>query len=372
MKLAVISNMRGCSWAGSETVWHLATIRALNQGHEVSALLHPDLKEANEIVEFRGAGGKMRFWSPFPIARFQNLKERILPTFPAGYLDAFDSLLISLGSLPALCYVPGLFDGLLRTSARTVLLCQFNAAHLPISVDERGKVGKIIRRSAACLFASQRNVDEARRQFAMDPPNVVVLGNPVRVILDQPMPWPMEEGIIRFASVARLETAWKGQDILLDILRQPEWIARDWHLTLYGSGPDEQHLRSLVQFFGLPDRVTFGGFVSDLKEIWSKNHLLVMPSHGEGLPLAALEAMMFGRPVLLSDVGGNRELVEDGITGFVADAPTIRSFGDALERAWASRGTWAEMGRKAHMVAKKIAASNATDKLLGIWTGSYN
>src|SRR5260370_39732826 len=44
MRLAVISNMSGCKWAGSETVWHLAALRALQDHHEVSVLLHPDIR----------------------------------------------------------------------------------------------------------------------------------------------------------------------------------------------------------------------------------------------------------------------------------------------------------------------------------------
>ena len=61
--------------------------------------------------------------------------------------------------------------------------------------------------------------------------------------------------------------------------------------------------------------------------------------------------MLCARPVLATDVAGNSEVVEDGITGFLADAPTARSLGNAMERLWANRAKIEAMGRAG---AKKI------------------
>jgi glycosyltransferase involved in cell wall biosynthesis len=370
MKLAVISNVTGYRWAGSETTWHRAALQALAAGHQVTAILHPDLAASEQAAGFVRAGGRIRLWRRPGIARLQPLQERFRPNFPSSLLDGFDSILVSLGSLPALCNVPGLDRGLLRTSARFVLFCQFNAEHLPISPRERDTVAAILRRSACCIFVARRNLDDARRQFAVSLPDARVIGNPIRQVLAEPMAWPEPEIPAHFACVARFETAWKGQDLLLDVLRQAPWRVRDWHLTFYGEGPDSEHLRRLAAHFGLSDRVAFAGFVSDLSGIWTSNHLLLLPSHGEGLPLAALEAMMFGRPIVATDVGGNAEIVVEGVTGFLADAPTVRSFQAALERAWQGRARWAEIGWAAHQKASQLAAADATGALLGVWTGT--
>jgi glycosyltransferase involved in cell wall biosynthesis len=109
-------------------------------------------------------------------------------------------------------------------------------------------------------------------------------------------------------------------------------------------------LERLAQRLGLSGRVVFAG-QSAIAEIWASNHVLVMPSRREGLPLAMVEAMLCGRPVVATDVAGHSEILEDGVTGFLADAPTVNSMANALERFWIRRADAVEIGAAA---AKKI------------------
>ena len=372
MKLAIISNVSGYPWAGSETLWHLAAMQALKERHSVTAILHPDLMPARQVAEFCQAGGVVQFWQSFPIARFQGIKEKLFPSFPAKGLRQFDGILVSVGSLPAINYVPGLVEGLLNTKTPYILLCQFNADHLNISPRERNAVSKVMAKSNVCHFVSRRNLQETRRQFAIEPPKAQVTLNPIRNILENPWPWPDNSLPISFASVARFETAWKGQDLLLDIFSKSQWRERNWQIRFYGRGPDLEHLRRLTTFLKLDDRVFFEGFVQELSDIWSKNHVLLMPSHGEGTPLAALEAMMYGRPVVATDVGGNTEIIQDGVTGFIAEAATVFSFSKALERAWQAQKQWREMGLAAHEYVYRRSVEDPAKALLESWTAAAN
>ena len=95
---------------------------------------------------------------------------------------------------------------------------------------------------------------------------------------------------------------------------------------------------------GLSDRVTFAGFAA-VEDIWAENHVLVTPSRFEGLPLAMVEAMLCARPVVATDVAGHAEVVEDGVTGFLADAPTVGAIAAALERFWVRREDAEEIGK---------------------------
>jgi glycosyltransferase involved in cell wall biosynthesis len=119
---------------------------------------------------------------------------------------------------------------------------------------------------------------------------------------------------------------------------------------LYGDGENRGGLERLARRLGLADRIVFEGHVADVEKIWSLNHVLVMPSRIEGLPLAVVEAMLCGRPVVATDVAG-AEVIEDGVTGFLAEAATVGCMGNALERFWARKEDTTEIGATA---AKRI------------------
>jgi glycosyltransferase involved in cell wall biosynthesis len=67
-----------------------------------------------------------------------------------------------------------------------------------------------------------------------------------------------------------------------------------------------------------------------------------------GILLALFEAMQSGRPVVVTDLGGNAGWIEDGQTGFSAKAPTPKSFDTALNRAWQAQNDWEQIGIKDH------------------------
>jgi glycosyltransferase involved in cell wall biosynthesis len=92
--------------------------------------------------------------------------------------------------------------------------------------------------------------------------------------------------------------------------------------------------------------VSFAGNVA-VEKIWQENHIMVMPSRHEGMPLTIVEAMFSGRPVLATNVGGNSELIKDGMTGFLAEAAVAECFGRALERMWVQRDGLEAMGKLA-------------------------
>lgn len=360
--------MSGEVWGGSETVWYLAGLLALKQGHEITLLVSRSVSESVQVADILQKGGKLKIWEATSIPRLQPIKEKLFPTFREDYLNSFDALMISLGALPSVCNIPGLASRLIHSKLPYMVLCHGNSDHFSISPFERSTVREVMLRSRACIFLSQRNLEQARRQFALDPPGARILTNPVRGAADHPLPWPTIDSSVNFAVVGRFDLAWKGQDILLEVLSGPVWRDRNWQLTFYGDGPDFDHVKNLVEFFQLTKRITFAGFIKGLEDIWRDNHILLLPSHGEGLPLSVLEAMMLGRPVVVTDVGGNREVITEGLTGFIAESATPFSFNQALERAWLNRSNWAEMGQRSHFAVKEILKLNPSQQLLDLWS----
>ena len=82
-----------------------------------------------------------------------------------------------------------------------------------------------------------------------------------------------------------------------------------------GQGPMEQEVRRLHEDLGLGDRFRILGFRPDAVRIMSGCDVFCLASHHEGLPVAVMEAMTMGLPIVATDVGGLSELVVDGVHG---------------------------------------------------------
>jgi glycosyltransferase involved in cell wall biosynthesis len=88
-------------------------------------------------------------------------------------------------------------------------------------------------------------------------------------------------------------------------------------------------------------------------QIWRENHVLVLPSRYEGLPLTIVEAMLCGRPIVATDVAGHSEVINDGVTGFLAEAATVKSLERSLERMWEHRENLQNIGKAAEASIRK-------------------
>jgi L-malate glycosyltransferase len=114
----------------------------------------------------------------------------------------------------------------------------------------------------------------------------------------------------------------------LVLARKPQVL-----FVLVGSGPYEQDVRRYAEEQGLGDHVMFCGtrWGRDLHQILQSLTVSVLSSHGnEGLPNVVLEGMAVGKPVVATDVGGTREAVEDGVTGFLVPPRDPRALAEKI------------------------------------------
>jgi glycosyltransferase involved in cell wall biosynthesis len=149
----------------------------------------------------------------------------------------------------------------------------------------------------------------------------------------------------------------KGQDLLLNVLARERWRHRPVEVNFYGEGPMGRGLEEMKNYLKL-ERVHFRGFVQDISEVWRTHHALVLASRAEGLPLAQVEAMMCGRPAIMTIAGGSAEILVEGETGFIAEAQTVEALDAAMERAWQRRGDWKSIGLRAAESVRKLIPEN--------------
>jgi glycosyltransferase involved in cell wall biosynthesis len=115
-------------------------------------------------------------------------------------------------------------------------------------------------------------------------------------------------------STGRLEPA-KNQAFLLEVLVAAKRRGRLYTLDLFGDGPSRAGLEDQVKSLCLTDQVRFRGFSTDVRGALPSYRAYVHASRSESLPLAIIEAMAAGLPVVAGNTGGISEMYEDGVEG---------------------------------------------------------
>lgn len=140
---------------------------------------------------------------------------------------------------------------------------------------------------------------------------------------------------------------YEGLDDLIDAMARLKGAASTAHLLLVGGGPMEGALRAQAAASPVADRIHFVGRVphDQVERYYSLVDILAYPRKAMRLtelvtPLKPLEAMAQGRLVAASDVGGHRELIEDGVTGTLFPADDPAGAAKAIDALFAERAAW--------------------------------
>jgi glycosyltransferase involved in cell wall biosynthesis len=126
----------------------------------------------------------------------------------------------------------------------------------------------------------------------------------------------------------------KNQAVLLTMLRRLRVARVDVHLVIAGDGEQRAMLERRAAELEVADRVHFVGAVDDVRPLLAALDIFLLPSIAvESFSNAALEAMSMGRPVILSNIGGAREMIHDGIEGYVVEPTELEARLPALVAA---------------------------------------
>jgi glycosyltransferase involved in cell wall biosynthesis len=349
MRIAFVSLMTASPWGASEVLWTQTAQRALEAGHQVfiSASGWPELakelqelKESDACIDLRTRNRWVRrsAWLARAVGVFAQLRSfrpDVICLNQGGTYDITRS-----GSIAELRRV------LRSTATPTVLLC-----HCEQSPPQRGihSVRRVFQRIAIVGFTarSAQAVTERHLDFTLS--NARAFQNPVNVERGECLPWPQDDHL-RLAYVGRLEAV-KNLHTLIESLSQRAWVDRSWTLSLFGEGSLRESLERAVHKSGLPGKVRFAGYVADIRSVWAHHHVLLLPSHLEGVPSAMIEAMLCGRPVVATNTGGIAEWIHDGSNGFLIAGSSSAAVSNTLERVWSQRDQLQRMGESAYTSA---------------------
>lgn len=360
-------------WAGSEILWHEAMNNLAEAGYSIyTAAPYRD----ENICSLRRKRIpffylKRRSLLPLRIQRYLSTK------FPAiVWPDRLKRLLrktrprlvvisqgnnCSAGEIMQICLELGL-----RYITLTQLVTEYHFLQLKENARLKLKTGYA--NSLMNFFVSEDNKTiNSIMMGGIDIP-AKIINNPISTLGVSPPNFPSSEHAFRIAYVGRIEAFHKGLDLFIRVISADKWKKRPVLFTLYGSGPHEDWLRDCIISYDLKNVELLGPY-SSLHQVWSSNHILLLPSRMEGQSLALLEALGSARSAVVTNVGGSDSVIEDGVTGFVAQYPSAESIDNALERAWDMREHWKQIGLKArqtleHKVTEDSAESFASECIM--------
>jgi len=347
MRLLIYSDMSSASWGGSEELWSKLVPQLQRRGITVgltafasararqacrdndltdvfllprSAVSSPPQAQPKTLSSLSGRAiqrARQRVW----FERQRRFCERFTPdvvfvnmAWPnaAGALSPF----LRKTNTPYVCFLHGLADGYATRRA--------------------GAERQTFFQGASCVFTTGRRSGRILEQWLGGPlPNKIPTLNFVDCDYFSPDASKRQEapsGPMRLLSVARLSLRDKGQDILLETLAQLRDL--NWHLTLAGSGPDQQRLEEQATQLEIRDRIHFPGDVptSQVRHLLATHDVFVLSSRIEGLPLSLLEAMATQLPCVATDVGSVREVLIHEESGLLVPPEDPAGLSAALRR----------------------------------------
>lgn len=137
----------------------------------------------------------------------------------------------------------------------------------------------------------------------------------------------------------------KRADQLLHAFAAARTEVEEAHLLVVGDGPLRHALEQLAHELGLASSCHFTGFRADVGSIYAASDAVVLTSANEGTPVTVIEAQAAGRPVVSTDVGGVRDIVDDGRSGFVVPPGDVGALADRLIRLAGDRALRERLGR---------------------------
>lgn len=137
-------------------------------------------------------------------------------------------------------------------------------------------------------------------------------------------------------------TARKNHKQILNMLC--EWNDSTLKYVICGTGPLQEELTAFVSEKRLEDRVIFAGYCKNVDDMLASADCFVFPSVQEGLPMAVMEAMRAGLPVVAKKIRGNVDLIEDGKGGILVQNGYVGEYRDAIRRLKEDNGLSRKMG----------------------------
>jgi glycosyltransferase involved in cell wall biosynthesis len=207
------------------------------------------------------------------------------------------------------------------------------------------------RRSASVIAVSSETARQLTHDLSLHPEEVQVIPNGTPMVSGE-----AERGrrilgtcpdTVTVLAVGRLIQV-KGFDILSRAARLLQGTDARTRMVVAGDGEERRVLEGMNEEDSTGGQLSFLGMRDDIPDLMAGADIFVMPSRSEGLPMALIEAMAAGLPVVASSVGGIPEVVEHGVHGLLVDPEDPAALAEAIAILSSDPALRARMGRAGH------------------------
>lgn len=160
----------------------------------------------------------------------------------------------------------------------------------------------------------------------------------------------------------------KGQRFIVEALHKmaANSTIPNIHFSIIGGGPLKNELEMLSEQYGISRYITFCGSTSNVNKYLENSDLFILPSITEGFPIAILEAMRVGLPIVSTNVAGIPEMIKDEITGIIIE-PSVEGVLGFLNNF--EKYDWKKMGENSYEL---FLEKFTTEKMMGSYAAILN
>ena len=325
MKLGFLTLNTSSFRGGSEKLWRGLAKKSAEKNHDiVVSVFHSEFIETVNI--FKNCNVKVHSRPSFTGNSIQGkIMGRIQEKLIGWRYNTFfrgpepDAYVISCGGLAELGIRRNQIQ-IQNLSKPYVIIIQNNTENWVFEKHNMNTVSGILQRATQVFFVSHRLQEQAERQLGMTFKNASLVANPI--VKSEATKLPTSD-VVKAAFIGTADLRVKGMGLLIQAMAHTDWADRKLLINVYGEGVHEEEIKMLIEKFGVGDKFKIHGWVDDIEQIWNQNSTLISTSFNEGLPLVIQEAMMRGRVVVATDVGGPAEIITDGENGYIAEAASL-------------------------------------------------
>jgi len=162
----------------------------------------------------------------------------------------------------------------------------------------------------------------------------------------------------------------KGHIYFLEAAKKVSTVIPDARFLIVGDGEKRKELEKYVKDLDIAEKVIFAGFQKDIPKMISQCTITVLSSiSGEGSPGVLKESMAAGVPAITTDVGGSREIVECGVSGFVVSPGDSEALAASIIKLLSDKELRARMRQESLVKVQEFTTENMVEKTVAVYRG---